>query len=129
MERVTGIGGIFIRAKDPKSLAAWYQQHLGIGFDGNTYVNFTWKNSHHPTRPGTTVFSFFKQDSPYFDPSTSSFMINFRVKDLEALLVELEKAGISRVGELLKEEYGKFTWVMDPEGNKIELWEPFDDKV
>lgn len=129
MERVTGVGGVFIKASDPKKMAAWYQQHLGIGFGDNSYVSFRWTNPHHPSLPGSTIFSFFKKDSKYFDPSQSSTMINFRVKDLNKLLELLRKEGVTIAGEIMEEEYGKFAWIMDPEENKIELWEPYDDKI
>jgi predicted enzyme related to lactoylglutathione lyase len=120
MERVTGIGGVFIKSKDPKALCEWYQKHLGISFEGGTYVQFKWNGE------GSTVFSFFKQDSKYFEPSVSSVMINFRVKDLVKLLEALKEEGVTIVGEMTEAEYGKFGWVMDPEGNKIELWEAVD---
>ena len=122
MQRVTGVGGVFIKSKDPKALCEWYQKHLGIGFDGSTYVQFKWDNV------GSTVFSFFKQESKYFDPSTSSVMINFRVNDLVALLEALKSEGVTIVSEMMEEDYGKFGWIMDPEGNKIELWEPKGEK-
>jgi predicted enzyme related to lactoylglutathione lyase len=123
MESVTGIGGIFIRSKDPKSMAAWYKSHLGIDFGDGTYVSFKVNNPRHQT-----VFSFFKADSKYFDPSTSSFMINFTVKDLPQLLKSLESKGVTIVGEMQEGDYGKFAWVMDPEGNKIELWEAAEEE-
>jgi predicted enzyme related to lactoylglutathione lyase len=123
MERVTGIGGVFIKAKDPKALCEWYEKHLGIGFNGGTYVSFEWTNPPAPSSPGSTVFSFFKEDSKYFDPSTASVMVNFRVKDLEKLLEVLKSEGVTVVGDMMNESYGKFGWVMDPEGNKVELWE------
>lgn len=126
MERVTGIGGVFFKSKDPKTLAAWYQKHLGIPFGEGSYTVFKWINPHHPTAPGSTVFSFFKNESDYFQPSEKAFMINFRVKSLKELLATLEKEGVKIVGEMQEFEYGKFGWVMDPEGNKIELWEPVD---
>jgi predicted enzyme related to lactoylglutathione lyase len=129
MEKVTGIGGVFIKAKDPKKLTEWYQKHLGINFDGNTYISFKWENLNQPDVPGNTVFSFFKQDSAYFEPSESSFMINFRVKNLDELLGLLKAEGIAIIGESMAEEYGKFGWIMDPEGNKIELWEPYSEKL
>ena len=129
MEKVTGIGGVFIKAKDTKALAAWYDKHLGFSFDDNLYVNFKWVNENDPAIPGNTVFSFFKNDSNYFDPSASPFMINFRVKDLQALLKQLKEEGVAVVGEIQEEEYGKFGWTPDPEGNKIELWEPYDDML
>jgi predicted enzyme related to lactoylglutathione lyase len=123
MQRVTGIGGVFIKAKDPKVLCEWYQEHLGINFNGSTYVSFEWKNPPEPAKAGSTVFSFFKQDSKYFDPSTSGAMINLRVNDLEKLLEVLKSEGVTIVGDMMNESYGKFGWIMDPEGNKIELWE------
>ena len=129
MERVTGIGGVFIKAKDPKGLAAWYQKHLGINFEGQTYVSFKWDNPHHPTLPGSSVFSFFSQETKYFAPSESCVMMNFRVKDLSNLLQTLKNEGVTVVGEMTEEEYGKFGWVVDPEGNKVELWEPVDEKI
>jgi predicted enzyme related to lactoylglutathione lyase len=129
MLKVTGIGGIFLKAKDAKALAAWYDRHLGVPFGENLYVNFKWINENNPAIPGNTVFSFFKNESNYFDPSASMFMINFRVNDLEALLKKLKEEGVEIAGEILEEEYGKFGWILDPEGNKIELWEPVDDKL
>lgn len=126
MQRVTGLGGVFIKAKDPKALCEWYQKHLGVEFNGNTYISVQWGNQNHPTAPGSTVFSFFKHDTRYFEPSGAPYMINFRVKDLEALLPVLKEEGVQIEGDLLKEDYGQFCWIMDPEGNKIELWEPIE---
>ncbi len=129
MEKVTGIGGLFIKAKDTKALAEWYQKYLGIEFGNNSYIDFKWVNKNNPAVPGHTVFSFFKDDSNYFDPSEKPFMINFRVHNLEQLLSELKKEGIQITGNIEVFEYGKFGWIMDPEGNKIELWEPIDEKL
>jgi predicted enzyme related to lactoylglutathione lyase len=129
MERVTGIGGVFLKARDAKALAAWYDNRLGFSFGENLYVNFKWINENSPDVPGNTVFSFFKQESSYFDPSASSFMINFRVKDLKALMIKLEKEGVEIIDGIVEEEYGRFGWILDPEGNKIELWEPYDDRL
>lgn len=128
MERVTGIGGVFFKAKDPKAMAAWYEKHLGIPFGGQSYVAFDWKNPDNPDGGGTTAFSFFKQDTDYFLPSQSPFMINFRVKDLSALLNRLKEEGIEAIGKTESVDYGNFAWIMDPEGNKIELWEPAEEK-
>jgi len=128
MEKVTGIGGVFLKAKDVKFLTAWYQKHLGIDFGNNSYVDFKWVNKD-PNSPGNTVFSFFKEDTTYFNPSEKSLMINFRVNDLDGLLEELKKDGVEIVGEKEEYEYGKFGWIMDPEGNKIELWQPIDKKL
>lgn len=120
MKNVTGIGGVFIKAKDPATLAKWYAENLGVDFAEGNYVTFE------ENMPGTTVFSFFKQSSDYFAPSESSFMINFRVKNLDALLETLKQKGIWVADKLDQHEYGSFGWTMDPEGNKIELWQPND---
>lgn len=119
MQRVTGLGGPFMKARDPQALAAWYEKHLGIPFKGNVYADF-----HDTTIPGYNVFSFFKADGNYFEPSTKDVMVNFRVADLFALLEALKNEGVTIVGEPMDEAYGKFGWIMDPEGNKIELWQP-----
>ncbi len=118
MKNVTGIGGVFIKAKNPETLAKWYAENLGIDFGKGNYVAFE------EDMPGTTVFSFFKQSSDYFAPSGSNFMINFRVKDLDALLETLKQKGIWVADKSEQYEYGSFGWTMDPEGNKIELWQP-----
>ncbi len=129
MIKVTGIGGVFIKAKDVKAITAWYEKHLGIEFGSNSYVDFKWENKNNPGVPGHSVFSFFKEDSTYFAPSDKGAMLNFRVKDLQELVTELEKSGVQLVGEVEEFEYGKFGWIIDPEGNKIELWEPLDEKL
>jgi predicted enzyme related to lactoylglutathione lyase len=129
MENVTGIGGIFIKAKNPKTLAMWYKENLGIDFTNNNYATFRWINEHDPNVPGTTIFSFFKEDSEYFNPSESKFMINFRVKNLHMLLFTLKHNGVWVADKTEYYDYGSFGWIMDPEGNKIELWEPKDEKL
>lgn len=126
MTRVTGLGGIFIKAKDPKALGAWYEKHLGIPFGGSTGIDLNALNK--DEAPGLTLFTFFPETTNYFAPSNSSFMINFRVKDLSALAEQLKAEGVSLEGEIMEESYGKFGWVVDPEGNKIELWEPAEEK-
>lgn len=123
MERVIGLGGPFLKANDPKAMAAWYQKHLGIPFSG-TYTVWQFANEDGSKKPGYNVFSFFKKDSDYYAPSDSPVMLNFIVKDLFALLEVLKQEGVQVVGEPMDEEYGKFGWVLDPEGNKIELWQP-----
>ncbi|MFZ1330510.1 MAG: VOC family protein [Chitinophagaceae bacterium] len=124
MERVTGLGGPFIKAEDPKGLAAWYEKHLGIAFNGTSYTVLPFTNKDGSEKQGYNVLSFFKSDSDYFAPSNKPIMLNFIVKDLFALLAVLKEEGVTIVGEPMDEEYGKFGWIMDPEGNKIELWEP-----
>ena len=119
MERVLGVGGIFFKSKDPSKLKAWYREHLGFPTDehGETMV---------PTREAGSilVWSPFAADTKYFEPSQASFMLNFRVKNLQAMLAQLRAAGAAVDEKVQEEPYGKFGWVMDPEGNRIELWEP-----
>lgn len=121
MKRVTGFGGIFFKARDPKALAAWYREHLGLNVDDWGGAVFQWADDS-PT--GTTVWSPFKHDTEYFAPGTASFMMNFRVADLHALLAALRAEGCEVMDAVEESEYGKFGWVLDPEGNKLELWEP-----
>ncbi|MCG8329600.1 MAG: VOC family protein [Chitinophagales bacterium] len=123
MKRVTGIGGIFFKAKDPKKMQAWYHKHLGLPMTPDGYIVFEWGNQ---AVPGYTVWSTFPEDTKYYEPSTKPFMINYRVENLDALLALLKEEGVQVVGEPETHEYGKFAWIMDPEGNKIELWEPND---
>ena len=124
MTRVTGIGGIFFKAKDPKALAEWYRQHLGLDVQDWGGVAFQGNGEHNPTGTGTTIWSPFKEDTTYFAPSKASFMVNFRVADLHALLAALRAEGCDVDTKVEESEYGKFGWVMDPEGNRLELWEP-----
>ncbi|RVU43750.1 VOC family protein [Rubrivivax rivuli] len=124
MKRVTGIGGIFFKAQDPQALGAWYRQHLGIAVEDWGGAAFRWASPDNPTGTGTTVWSPFKADTAYFAPSTASFMINYRVDDLHALLAQLRLEGCQVDDKVEASEFGKFGWVFDPEGNKIELWEP-----
>jgi len=124
MGKITGLGGLFIKAIDPQALAGWYQQHLGIDFNGNIYVDFPFADKENNLTPGYNVLSFFKEDSPYFNPSSKQAMINLRVIDLFGLLDQLKSNGVEVVGDVVDEEYGKYGWILDPEGNKIELWEP-----
>ena len=121
MERVTGLGGPFLKAVNPKELAAWYEKHLGIPFNGNTYA--IWKIPD-PGTAGFTIFSLFPENSDYFNPSGKGTMINFMVKELSGLIAVLREEGVDIIGEPIDEPYGTFGWIFDPEGNKIELWEP-----
>ena len=121
MKRVTGLGGIFFKSQDPKALAEWYRVHLGLQVEDWGGVAFRWADDS-PT--GTTIWSPFKADSNYFAPSTAPFMINFRVADLKALMAALRSEGCQVADEISESEFGKFAWVMDPEGHKLELWEP-----
>jgi predicted enzyme related to lactoylglutathione lyase len=124
MRRVTGIGGIFMSAKDPKALGAWYKQHLGIDVQPWGGAAFTWTDADGNPTKGTTIWSVFPADSKQFAPSTSTFMVNYRVEDLAALLKALREEGCNVLEKTDDSEYGIFGWVMDPEGNKVELWQP-----
>jgi len=124
MRRVTGIGGIFMSAKDPKSLCAWYAKHLGIDVQDWGGTAFTWTDSEGNQTKGTTIWSVSSADGKHFAPSKSTFMINYRVEDLAGLLEALREEGCDVLDKTDDSEYGKFGWVMDPEGNKVELWQP-----
>ena len=123
MRRVTGIGGVFFKAKDPKALGEWYRTHLGMNVEEWGGVAFRWIEDN-PDAKGTTIWSPFKDDTTYFAPSTSSFMINYRVEDLHGVLARLREEGCAVDEKVEESAYGKFGWVMDPEGNKLELWQP-----
>ena len=124
MKRVTGIGGIFFTAKDPKALRAWYQRHLGINVQDWGGAAFTWADDEGNPTAGTTIWSVGAADGNQFAPSKSAFMINYRVEDLASLLQALRDEGCNVLEKTDDSEYGKFGWVMDPEGNKVELWQP-----
>jgi lactoylglutathione lyase len=127
MKRVTGIGGIFFKCDDPQAQRDWYANHLGLKVD-DYGTSFEWRKADKPDEKAYSVWSTFKKDTDYFEPSKKEFMINFRVDDLEALLVELKNEGVQIVGEVQQFEYGKFAHIMDPEGNKIELWQSIDEE-
>lgn len=122
MKRVTGIGGVFFKSRDPAALSAWYRQHLGLDVTDWGGAIFRWGGPE--SDGGVTVWSPFAQDTDYMAPGTASFMINFRVADLDALLSALKAEGCEMMEETSESEQGKFGWVVDPEGNKIELWQP-----
>ena len=127
MKRVTSLGGVFFKSSDPKKINAWYQTHLGINTD-EYGTSFEWRQADDPSKKGFTVWSPFKETTDYFAPSEKGFMINFRVENLEELLKLLQSEGVEQVGETQVYEYGKFAHIMDPEGNKIELWEANDEE-
>lgn len=126
MKRVTGLGGIFFKCNDAKAVAAWYQKHLGINLTWGTSGMFEWRDVDNPEQKGTSVWATFEKETKYFDPGKKEFMVNYRVENLKELLEELKKEGVEVVGDMQEYDYGKFGWIMDPEGNKIELWEPID---
>ncbi|WP_020403318.1 VOC family protein [Gracilimonas tropica] len=130
-KRVTGIGGIFFKSKDPQASKEWYKKHLGIN-SGKYGGTFEWRHAQAPDKKGFTAWSVFDQNTEYTNPSEKDFMINYRVENLEELLKALKEEGVEVVGEMEVFEYGKFGWIMDPNGIKIELWEPVDteyDKI
>jgi predicted enzyme related to lactoylglutathione lyase len=125
MKKVTGIGGIFFKCKDPKKMTAWYQEHLGL--NTNPYgATFEWYEGADSTKKGQTQWTPFPETTKYFSPSTKDFMINYRVENLEALVEELRKNGVTIVDPVETVEFGKFVHILDAEGNKVELWEPKD---
>lgn len=123
MKRVTGIGGIFFKCKDPQATNEWYKTHLGI--NANQYgASFEWREKEDSTKEGLTQWSPFSANTKYFEPSTKDFMINYRVENIEALVEELQKEGVTIVDAIESYDYGKFVHILDLEGNKIQLWEP-----
>ena len=125
MKKVTGIGGIFFKCKDPNKMNEWYKTHLGL--ETNKYgANFEWRQDADPTKKGSTQWSPFAETTKYFEPSTKDFMINYRVEHLEALVEQLKNEGVTIVDKIEASEYGKFIHIIDIEGNKVELWEPDD---
>lgn len=125
-KRVTGLGGFFFKTKDPDKIKNWYAKHLGLNTDSYG-CTFWWKDKE--GNDCATQWSPMKADTPYFKPSTSPFMMNFRVDNLEELLGVLAQEGITIVGEMETYDYGKFGWILDPDGNKIELWEPLNESL
>jgi len=126
--RVTGIGGVFFKARDPRALAAWYKQHLGIALDpagsganAPAFAMFEWTEKGEPQKTGSTVLAIFPEKSTYFGPS---FMINFRVANLDRTLAKLKAEGVAVDSKVEEESNGRFAWATDAEGNRIELWEP-----
>jgi predicted enzyme related to lactoylglutathione lyase len=124
MKRVTGIGGIFFQAKDPAVLHAWYKRHLGIDVQPWGGAAFSWVGEDGQPVGGTTIWSVWPADGEGFGPAKSPFMVNYRVADVRALLQVLREEGCNVLDKFDDSEYGKFGWVIDPEGNKVELWEP-----
>lgn len=124
MKRVTGIGGIFFKAKDAPALQAWYKQHLGVDVQTWGGTAFSWSDSEGKPVGGTTIWSIGSHESDTFAPSSAPFMINYRVEDLHSLVKLLKEENCDVLEKIDESEYGKFAWVIDPEGNKVELWQP-----
>lgn len=125
LKRVTGIGGIFFKCKEPGKMRDWYKTHLGLSTNQYGSV-FEWRQAIDGTKKGFTQWSPFKETTKYFAPSTKEFMINYRVADLTALVAQLRTEGVTITDTIESFSYGKFVHIMDMEGNKIELWEPYD---
>jgi hypothetical protein len=122
IEQVTGIGGVFFKVNDPKGMTEWYRTNLGIQSKGG-YTDFTWRDKDHPEEIGHTAWRIFPTDTTYFGQSSSSLMINYRVANLDRMLEQLRKNGV-KIEKVEDYDYGRWAWIMDPEGNRIELWEP-----
>lgn len=129
-QKVKGIGGVFFRSKNPAKLGAWYRQHLGLPVDENwNGCQFEWRDHSNPKKVGSTTWSAFKSDTEYFGSVKQAHMINYRVENLKKMLAQLKKAGVwidpkSHDPQSQSSEYGKFAWIKDGEGNRVELWEP-----
>ena len=127
-KRVTGIGGIFFKCEDKEAMRKWYGKHLGIKTE-SWGGQFEWRDKDDPSKKCLTARSPFENKSDYFNPREKEFIFNYRVENLVELLVTLKNEGVQMVGEIEEFEYGKFGWVMDPEGRKIALWEPIDEPL
>lgn len=123
MARVTGVGGVFFKASDPKKLASWYAQHLGLQLEDFGGAILRWPEDQ-ANDDGLTVWHLAERDGDWFQPSDSSFMINYRIDDMDGMIQQLTEGGVEIVKGPEEHENGRFAWVMDPEGNKVELWEP-----
>lgn len=121
--RVVGIGGVFFKARNPRKLAEWYRVHLGIDVEDNMAL-FTWRAERNPKRKGHTVWSIFPRNTRYFGSGRIQFMLNYRVRNLRQLLEQLRKEGVRAAKKIEESRYGRFAWVTDSEGNRVELWEP-----
>jgi predicted enzyme related to lactoylglutathione lyase len=124
MAKVLGIGGVFFRSKDPGQLNAWYEANLGIHSGAGGPVLFPWRHIDNPDKTGMTVWSLFPRDTDYFGPTKPEFMVNYVVDDLDGMLESLRAKGAEVDERREDSEYGRFAWVTDPEGNRVELWEP-----
>ena len=122
--RVTGIGGVFFKSDDPAALSSWYRTHLGIASEDWGGFAFQWQEKGRPNETGYTIWSAFSDTTSYFSPSEERFMVNFRVADLASLIAALKEEGVRVVGEIEQHPNGDFAWILDPEGRKVELWEP-----
>jgi predicted enzyme related to lactoylglutathione lyase len=123
MKRVTGLGGVSFKSENPEKLYEWYERHLGLRREGGGVVS-NWRDAEHKEKRGMTVWGIFPRESTYFDPRKAGFMLNYRVDDLDAVLEALGAEGVPIDPHREDYDYGRFTWISDPEGNRIELWQP-----
>jgi len=123
MKKVTGIGGIFFKCDDPKAMQDWYAKNLGLPVESYGTM-FQWREADDPEKERYTVWSPFKKDTNYFEPSNKDFMINYIVENIEEVVEQLKADGVTILDSIETYEYGKFVHILDPEGNKIELFEP-----
>lgn len=126
IKKVTGVGGIFFKCKDPKKMTAWYEKNLGLSANSWGGATFRWYEDKDSTKKGQTLWQPFPDSTTYFAPSTNNFMIDYRVDNLDALIAEFKKNGVTIVDTIQTVDFGKFLHILDPEGNKVELWEPKD---
>lgn len=126
MKRVTGIGGIFFKARDPAALRAWYQRHLGVPLEDWGGAAFRWTGDDGQPCGGTTIWSVAEAGAETFAPGRADFVVNYRVADLRALVATLRAEGCEVLDRIEESEFGLFGWVIDPEGHKVELWQPPD---
>lgn len=129
LRRVTGIGGVFFKSHDPARVLEWYRTHLGIESGDWGGFAFQWREQDQPNATGYTVWGVFPDTTTYFSPSEQQFLVNFRVQDLVSLIAALREEGVAVVGEIEQHPNGKFAWILDPEGRKVELWEPVASAV
>jgi predicted enzyme related to lactoylglutathione lyase len=126
--RVTGLGGVFFKARDQKALAEWYRTHLGLPVEDGGYAVLKWREHDDPKRPGSTVWAVFEDSTDYFGSSAQRAMLNYRVADLDATLAALRREGVKVDDNVMADENGRFGWITDPEGNRVELWQPPEDR-
>ncbi len=124
--KVQGIGGVFFKVDDVDSVNAWYKEHLGIDASGAGFTFFMWRNHEEASNEHRTVWAPYPKSSDYFGKPEQQIMINYIVDDLDAILEGLERQGVTKVGDIEEYDYGRFGWILDVEGNKVELWEPKD---
>ena len=127
MKKATGIGGIFFKCKDPKKMTAWYKNHLGLNTNAYGGATFEWYEGADSTKKAQTQWQPFAESTKYFEPSKKDFMINYRVENMEALVEEFKKTGVTIVDTIETVGYGKFLHILDAEGNKVQLWQPIDN--